>query len=861
FLSYLAGTLDIAMNFLIRTAQPVVPEVSTVVEPEHQKAVRPIPKPAATLEGLIAEETFSNHSIGNDALTDSEQVGFVGSSAPGSTSKNQFPVGNHTDVSDDDGWITIPYKELPDNWPDAADIQQLRSLDRSFIFPGSEHIQILVCLSASKHVSEVITPFKVAAVMSKNGKSSPNKEQHIETLGKMPSPLGLNGVVSSTPEKSSGQKVENNIETISAGSVLSPQNDISATESLLHMEQHKQQIESILQSFRNSNFFVRIAEADEQLWSKRNVNSSMNSEVVGGKSHPNDGSKKVPRCNVVSAIVDKGSFDGITSGGVARNTVRCYSLSNGDVVVLLEVNVGVSNLKDAVLEVIQFEKYRSSNSAFENHNNLLVPNKDDPYWELLDWLLPLDRTLPPRSLSPPLSSSISQKPTYPASGSQFFSFSHFRSYSMSSLPQVTGPPSSATSFSNSKPAFDPEDFDRFSSEKLTKNQDTGNERLLSFRGVSLEPERFSTHCGLDGIYLPGRRWRRKLEIIQPLEIRSFAAECNTEDVLCVQIKNVSPAHIPDIVIYLDAITIVAEEEASKEGRPLYLPIASIDAGNDHNLPSLALRRGEEHSFILKLASAINGDSKGNGEIMYSRTNAAPSNTHMMSNSSDGMMVSCTAKQFAILVSCHCNYTESKLFFKQLTDWRPHIARDLMISIASETHKQSDIPNSRAPQLPVKVLTLKATNLTTEDLTFTVLAPEIPTSPSVLSLSSTPRTPMNSHATFHDYVGSSVPVATKSQKESCDDGKTSSSVERTAMMSDVILSNSAGFTHLWLQSAVPLGCIPARSSATVKLELLPLTDGIITLDTLQIAVKEKGLTFVPEHSLKIHATSSIATGIL
>ncbi|CAD5173353.1 unnamed protein product [Musa acuminata subsp. malaccensis] len=849
------------MNFLIRTAQPVVPEVSTVVEPEHQKAVRPIPKPAATLEGLIAEETFSNHSIGNDALTDSEQVGFVGSSAPGSTSKNQFPVGNHTDVSDDDGWITIPYKELPDNWADAADIQQLRSLDRSFIFPGSEHIQILVCLSASKHVSEVITPFRVAAVMSKNGKSSPNKEQHIETLGKMPSPLGLNGLVSSTPEKASGQKVENNIETVSAGSVLSPQNDISATESLLHMEQHKQQIESILQSFRNSNFFVRIAEADEQLWSKRNVNSSMNSEVVGGKSHPNDGSKKVPRCNVVSAIVDKGSFDGITSGGVARNTVRCYSLSNGDVVVLLEVNVGVSNLKDAVLEVIQFEKYRSSNSAFENHNNLLVPNKDDPYWELLDWLLPLDRTLPPRSLSPPLSSSISQKPTYPASGSQFFSFSHFRSYSMSSLPQVTGPPSSATSFSNSKPAFDPEDFDRFSSEKLTKNQDTGNERLLSFRGVSLEPERFSTHCGLDGIYLPGRRWRRKLEIIQPLQIRSFAAECNTEDVLCVQIKNVSPAHIPDIVIYLDAITIVAEEEASKEGRPLYLPIASIDAGNDHNLPSLALRRGEEHSFILKLASAINGDSKGNGEIMYSRTNAAPSNTHMMSNSSDGMMVSCTAKQFAILVSCHCNYTESKLFFKQLTDWRPHIARDLMISIASETHKQSDIPNSRAPQLPVKVLTLKATNLTTEDLTFTVLAPEIPTSPSVLSLSSTPRTPMNSHATFHDYVGSSVPIATKSQKESCDDGKTSSSVERTAMMSDVILSNSAGFTHLWLQSAVPLGCIPARSSATVKLELLPLTDGIITLDTLQIAVKEKGLTFVPEHSLKIHATSSIATGIL
>lgn len=35
------------------------------------------------------------------------------------------------------------------------------------------------------------------------------------------------------------------------------------------------------------------------------------------------------------------------------------------------------------------------------------------------------------------------------------------------------------------------------------------------------------------------------------------------------------------------------------------------------------------------------------------------------------------------------------------------------------------------------------------------------------------------------------------------------------------------------------CVPSQSMATVKLELLPLTDGIITLDTLQIDVKEKG----------------------
>lgn len=50
----------------------------------------------------------------------------------------------------------------------------------------------------------------------------------------------------------------------------------------------------------------------------------------------------------------------------------------------------------------------------------------------------------------------------------------------------------------------------------------------------------------------------------------------------------SPAHIPDIVIFLDAISIVCED-ASKGRAPVTLPIASIEAGNCHSLPSLALR--------------------------------------------------------------------------------------------------------------------------------------------------------------------------------------------------------------------------------------------------------------------------------
>ncbi|XP_042408561.1 uncharacterized protein LOC121997945 [Zingiber officinale] len=855
------------MNFLIRTAQPIIPEVSKVVEPEQNKVSQPTIKRTTTLEGLIAEEPYPGHSVGDDINSDNIGSGFMGSSMASSTFKNQVPIGDYTDVSKDNGWITIPYKELLDNWHEAADIQQMRSLDRSFVFPG-EHIHILVCLSAHKREPEIITPFRVAAVMAKNGKSNPNKVKPVETNEKISSSISLNGVVSNTAGETSDQNAENNGHS---SGVSSPKDDISAAENL-RMEFHKQQTEDILESFRNSNFLVRIAEADEQLWSRKNTSSSMIPELVGGRSYSDGGLKSIPKSNFFSVVVDKGRFDGNTSGGVARDTARCYSLSNGDIVVYLEVNVGIKNLKDPVLEVIQFEKYRSDTSI-EDHCNSLVASHNDPCRELLNWLLPLDSTLPPHLLSSPSSSSISKKPTNPATGSQIFSLGHFRSYSMPSLPQVSGSPS-VGSLSNPNPSIDLEDFSHISTEKLIKSQDSGNVGLLSFRGVPLEPERFSAHCGLEGIYLPGWRWRRKLEIIQPVEIHSFAADCNTEDLLCVQIKNVSPAHIPDLIIFLDAISIVSEE-ASKGGSLISVPIASIETGNAHNLPNLSIRRGEQHSFILKLATIPCRDQKEDVEMIpYSRKGSAGSKTKKKSSTSDGMMVSSAANQFAILVSCRCNFTESKLFFKQVTNWQPRISRDLMISVASETNKRTGTQSFGAPQLPVKVLTLKASNLTHKDLTFTVLAPESAISPSVISLTSTPKTLKESYAAIHDYARklggdksgsglqslSSLYNSSTQQTNTFEGGKVADSLERTSIISDVI-SNNSGFTHLWLQSAVPLGCIPALSSATVKLELLPLTDGIISLDTLQIAVKEKGLTFVPEHSIKIHATSSISTGIL
>lgn len=53
-------------------------------------------------------------------------------------------------------------------------------------------------------------------------------------------------------------------------------------------------------------------------------------------------------------------------------------------------------------------------------------------------------------------------------------------------------------------------------------------------------------------------------------------------------QNVMPAHIPDSIIFLDAITVVFEE-ASKEGPYVSLPVASTETGNGYSLPNLALR--------------------------------------------------------------------------------------------------------------------------------------------------------------------------------------------------------------------------------------------------------------------------------
>ncbi|CAI0386750.1 unnamed protein product, partial [Linum tenue] len=837
------------MNFLLRsTSHHVAPEKV----PAHEPAVdtQYMAKPTKTLEGLISEDPFPESPVARYREVVSDEVGDENGSDGGSAlKKGSCVVEGHSDVSEEEGWITIPHKELPDEWNSSPNIHSLRSLDRSFVFPG-EQVHIIACLSASDRDTETITPFKVAAVMCKNGIGQSPERQN----GNVNDRNHVEGEINDS-DQVTGQDGDDSLLQKS-----DPKAVVSASESILRMEDHKRQTETLLHRFKNSHFFVRIAESDEPLWSKK---AGQNRELadIDGQSSFGSGTGKAK--THLNALIDKGNFDANVAGGAARNSVNCWSLSNGDIVVLLQVNVGTHILRDPVIEILQFEKYNTRNLCPEKADELNLANAD-PYGQLLTWLLPLDNTLPPpRNLSPPQRAPIpviaptSQKPV--SSGSQLFS--HFRSYSMSSLPQNSIPPTQPVKAQSSKPNFDIDEWGEYSSQKLRLNRQNGGDGLLSFRGVSLERERFSVRCGLEGMYIPGKRWRRKLEIIQPVEIHSFAADCNTDDLLCVQIKNISPAHLPDIVVYIDAITMVFNE-ASKGSLPLSLPIACIEAGDDHFLPNLALRRGEEHSFILKPASSMWKSPKGLGE----RTSFS-SATRPSQNSTEQSSSNSNSDIYAIMVSCRCNYTESRLFFKQPTSWRPRISRDLLISVAPELSHRSST-NDRVSHLPVQVLTLRASNLTAEDLTLTVLAPaSFTASPSVgsLLLPSTPRMaaaigPVRKHgdkvgSKTHSRVASAPPALEQLNEGGGLSGSQSSAIP------DVISSSGFGCTHLWLQSRVPLGCVPANSTATIKLELLPLTDGIITLDTLQIDVKEKGLTYIPEYSLKINATSSISTGIV
>lgn len=144
----------------------------------------------------------------------------------------------------------------------------------------------------------------------------------------------MNSVVGYT-EVSPDRQVTDQNGVNSAEEKMDLQNDISASESLLKMEDHKRQTETLLQKFKDSHFFVRIAESGKSVWSKKS--SPEISFEFSGTDCQKFGAyrtkKAIKTTSHITAGIDRQNFDANACGGVARNLVKCCSLSNGDIVV------------------------------------------------------------------------------------------------------------------------------------------------------------------------------------------------------------------------------------------------------------------------------------------------------------------------------------------------------------------------------------------------------------------------------------------------------------------------------------------------------------------------------------------------
>lgn len=95
------------MNFLLRSTHHVSSELPRIPEVEVHRDEQPVLKRATTLEGLIADDPFKKSSS-EDGDRDSDGIGDTSVSPVDSNSENQLPMGNHADVAEDEGWITIP---------------------------------------------------------------------------------------------------------------------------------------------------------------------------------------------------------------------------------------------------------------------------------------------------------------------------------------------------------------------------------------------------------------------------------------------------------------------------------------------------------------------------------------------------------------------------------------------------------------------------------------------------------------------------------------------------------------------------------------------------------------------------------
>lgn len=93
----------------------------------------------------------------------------------------------------------------------------------------------------------------------------------------------------------------------------------------------------ILQRFKNSYFFARIAESNEPLWSERSAQEACFKLMETSKEKSTGDSSETAQIlknkNPTSVVIDRGELHSPTSGGVVRGDAKFFPLSNGDIVV------------------------------------------------------------------------------------------------------------------------------------------------------------------------------------------------------------------------------------------------------------------------------------------------------------------------------------------------------------------------------------------------------------------------------------------------------------------------------------------------------------------------------------------------
>ncbi|KAL2633965.1 hypothetical protein R1flu_005444 [Riccia fluitans] len=804
----------------------------------------------------------------------------------------RMAVEDPADFPVEEGSILVPFRDLPENWASAPDIASLNFLDRDFVFPG-EQFHILVHVPSQDTTSlERITPFKAAAALRTKQSTGASSSTEVGSSGAFPEE-------GQTHEENGSKVAENETEAEAkvgvaeeASSSVSVKVDVSDTSVPLDGLKGKSQM--LLESFRKSHFNVRVIRGEDELQLENTKTETDGSTKGKVSSKISMESSRTVTVGDNPVLMERGRFNPYAAGGLARNAVACTSLANGDVVVLLQISMVadcVSN--DAVLEVTQFEKYEPPVFTSSEYGQPQRRGVWDPSQGLLQWLLPLDRpSSPPPSA---VVNSIHNSPTKLAisgGNSTIFSFSNLRTSSSGQLaPPPPAPILPISSPTYSPPTYGPKDWDAALQERNAKTE-VGSEGLLSFRGAVLEPQRFSAHCGLEGPYVPGKKWKRKLSVVQPIKLDSYFAQCNAQDLICVLVENILPptGRSAEVVIFVDSVNIICQS-APSGSPPFPVPIACLEVGDDRQLPGLALRVGEQHSFILRPTNPAWKPSPPNGAKSDSagssgRYEVQPFGGSVRSKNGRDLLSSLPeGGEYAVIVSCHCSHTESRLHYKHPLQWRPRPSRDLLLSVSLGNSASDSSSNESQPMFKPQVVTVQVTNLTSQDMNLTLLAPSsLANSP--LSMVSFPAPTGDSPITASfNKQKSFKPVArydeekkktTTDRPESPDQYMDLPPVrrmesvigisptvlfrERNVSAADIVADNSPARSHLWLQSTVPLGCVPAHSTTTVKCDILPLTDGIITLDTLHISANGHDARYIPESPLQIYATSSIATGV-